>query len=378
MGKHKSESKDKRTEERVVRRDLPFDPTDRDLPRALRRFGIRLADFQAKLEKSQHAPAGSSKDGWQRHPHLAKAMSGHRLYVEKGRTPLFELQALARLERGIRDETEVFDGLLGLIKRLEDTIGDIDYWWVFLEKGEKRGLPAEVVAWAANKHAQACGRLEGWLSAGDWVDHKYIAEETDVTLRTRKIGEALLEQDWLKPKKERQRLGDFFVERLRKLHESALALNMDDLEGGVHELRRKLRWFSIYPRALDGLVVLDMKASPPSGWDRYVVDEIVKSPFSTLPDADPEYDPIAIPAPLFYALSWIIDDLGRVKDQAQETEFLENGLKVTSIEGEPAKWLGASAVGHHAAGAHARKVLAQTIEQDKLLLRLADAIEAQL
>jgi hypothetical protein len=374
--KTKSEAS-RKEQARTVRSELPFDPADETHPRGLRRFGRRLAEFQKKLEESRNAPPVEAAGDYQRHPHLAKAMPGHRLHKAGGRTPLFLLQALARLERGTRKDRAVLDGLLGEIKRLEDTIGDIDYWWAFLENGEKKGLPSEVLAWAANKHAQACGRLEGWLAAGDWVDHKYLGDETDVALRTRQLGEQLLELDWPKAKKERKRFAAYLAERLRRVHADALALDMDDLEGGLHELRRKLRWFSIYPRALDGLIVLDEKASAPAGWGRYMVESIVTSPFSKLPAAGPGEDPLVMPAPLFYALSWIIDDLGRVKDAAQETELVENGLHAAKINAEPSKWLGQSAIGHQAAGAHAREVLAQTIEKDQLLLRLADVFAAQ-
>src|SRR6185503_20343817 len=40
-------------------------------------------------------------------------------------------------------------------------------------------------------------------------------------------------------------------------------LDMHDLENGVHELRRKLRWIPITMIALDGLVGLDEKAGGP-------------------------------------------------------------------------------------------------------------------
>jgi hypothetical protein len=377
-GKKDEAAKAEKAPERKVLSGLSYDPADPDLPWGLRRFARQLAEFQKKLDESRNAPAGEAGAAYQRHPHLAKAMPGHRLHKAGGRTPLFLLQALSRLERGIRKDADAFDALLGDIKRLEDTIGDIDYWWAFLEKGEQRGLPAEVLAWAANKHAQACGRLEGWLAAGNWVDHKYLADETEVTLRTRLLGDTLYDLDWPKAKKERARIGAFLAERLRKVHGDALTLNMDDLEGGLHELRRKLRWFSIYPRALEGLITLDEKAAVPKGVERYLTPAIVNSGFAKLPTPPAGADALTIPAPLFYALSWVIDDLGRVKDAAQETELIQMGLHATGIRAKPAKWLGKGAIGHHAAGEHARKVLAQSLREDRLLLRMADAFEAQI
>lgn len=378
-GSKKNDSaKESAAPQRLVRSQLAFDPADDDLPQGLRRFGVQLGDFQKKLEASRSAPVAEAPAGFQQHPHLARAMPGHRLHKDGGRKPLFVLQGLARLERGVRKDPEVFDEFLADVKKLEDTLGDVDYWWAFLESGEKRGLPREVLAWAANKHAQACGRLEGWLAAGDWVDHKYLADEREPSLRVRAWSETLRDQEWPKRSRERKRFGRYLAERLRKVHGDALALDMDDLEGGLHELRRKLRWFSIYPSALGGLVTLDESAAAPKGWSRYLTEAILNSPFAKLPKPAEGEEAITLPAPLFYALSWIIDDLGKVKDAAQETELIEHGLRATQQSGDPARWLGERAIGHHAAGLHARKVVDQTLKKDRLLLRLAESIESQL
>ena len=110
---------------------------------------------------------------------------------------------------------------------------------------------------------------------------------------------------------------------------------------------------------------------------RVDVEEIVGSKFAKLPAPDPDTDPLFIPAPLFHALSWIISDLGDVKDRAQWSETIAAGLRATRQKGDPGKWLGDKATDHHIAGAHAREVLEQSLVRDAVLLRLADALEAQ-
>jgi len=362
------------------RADLAFDPDDAALPAGLRRLGVRLRDFQRKLEESRNPVVVAAAPGtpYQRHPYFERAMPGHRLYQAGGRTSLFMVQALARIERGSRKSPAVFEGLLGDVKRLEDTLGDIDYWWCFLQSVERRGLPAPLAGWAANKHAQACGRLEGWLAAGDWIDHKYLPADAPVTLRTRALGKALRKATWPGRKRERRRVGRYLVERLRKVHTDALALDMNDLEAGVHELRRKVRWFSLYAAALDGAVVLDPDVAPPTkGWSRYLGEAVVNSPFNRLPAPGAGVDPLTLPAPLFYALSWTIAELGGIKDAAQETELVEHGLHATHVTGTAAKLLGAEALSYAEAGRRAGKVVAQTLRRDRLLLRLADALEPQ-
>jgi hypothetical protein len=362
----------------TIASDLPFDPAATSLPRGLRRFGKQLEAFGQALAAAERPWVGPAEPGAGHRPHLEEASVGHRLYAANGRTPLFMLQGLARLERGMRKEHLTFDELLGPVKVLEDALGAVDFWWGFLTSAEKWGLPVEVCRWSELQHAHACGKLESWLLAHDWVAHRYQPKAGKIRLRLNQMGRALQEEAWLGPRRERRKLAAFLVARLRKIHASALMLDMDDLEGGLHELRRKLRWVSIYAMALEGALTLDEQAAPPPSWDRYLTDAVVTSKFAKLPLPDADTDPLLIPAPLFYALSWVIADLGDVKDRAQCSETIAAGLRATRQAGQATQWLGEKALDHHAAGDHARAVLEQALLRDAVLLRLADAIEGQI
>ncbi len=375
MGKKRKAAAPK-AKSRVVIDRVPIDLKNKELPRGLRRFGRQLIAFQKSLAASAQ-PAPEGKDSYQRRPHLEEATLGHRLHLANGRTPLFMLQGLARIERGVRKDREAFDTLRDHVKLLEDGLGEVDFWWAFMTRAEKWELPEPVQAWAETHHAHACGKVEGWLEANDWIPHAHLPPEGDVALRAHQLGALLADLEWPGRKKERKRLVAFLPERLRKMHAGALELDMNDLEGGLHELRRNVRWFSIYAAALEGALCLDARAAPPPKWDRYLLPEIVNSPFAALPAPDPETDPIVIPTPLFHALSWLIADLGAVKDRAQWSETIESGLRATKTPGTAAKWLGEQATTHREAGKHAEKVLQQTIVNDELLLRLAAVIEAQ-
>ena len=365
---------------RLLRAGVPFDPEDKGLPRGLRRFGKQLGILQTALDVSTRpAPVEPGKKATYVHrPHLGQETIGHQLYKAKARDPLFMLQALGRIERGMRREVDVFDGELAHVKLLEDGVGELDFWWQFLEMGEKVSLPPALLAWATAHHAHSAGRLQGWLEMDHWIEHRHMAEEGEVELQTHAIATALSKLDWPTPKKERKRLGAYLSERIRKTHAAALELDMEDLEGGLHELRRKLRWVGVYGRALDGALILDDKAAPPKNWERYLTPAIVQSPYAKLPDADPEVEPIVLPAPLFQALTAIINDLGDVKDRAQFTETAEMGLRAIGSREKASKWLGKTVTTHHTAAKLAHAMLDQTIVTDKLLLRLADAVDAQL
>jgi hypothetical protein len=287
------------------------------------------------------------------------------------------VQGLGRLERGMRRDVETFDAMLHDVKVLEDGLGEVDFWWVFITSGEKWKLPPKVLRWAETHHAHACGRVEGWLESGNWIEHRHLREGHKIELRMHDLGKQLQAEDWPSAAKEHKKLAAYLSDRLRKMHAAALSLNMDELESGLHELRRKVRWFSIYAGALEGAVTLDKGAAAPKNWSRYLTEAVVSNKYNVLPEADPECRPIAVPAPLFYAVSWLIADLGDVKDRAQWSETIAAGLRATNTPGEPSKWLGADAIDHRMAGEHARGALDQAIRKDTVLLRLADAIEKQ-
>ena len=51
----------------------------------------------------------------------------------------------------------------------------------------------------------------------------------------------------------------------------------------MHELRRKLRWLSIYPHAFCGAIQFAVAKSTAPHLKKYMTTEIIKSPFNTFP-----------------------------------------------------------------------------------------------
>lgn len=367
-GKSKKASASKKVEARVLLTDLPFDPSAKKVPRGLKLFGRQL-DRVRQILKTEVAHGATGPD----------AMLGHVLYRADVRTPLFMLEGLARVARRSGGDRAVFDDVLREVKIAEDLIGDVDFWWTMSEKGTAWKLPLAWRAWAEQNHRVAAGRAVGWLEARAWLDHRYLPEEGEVRLRTRRLGETLAAQPWPNPKKERKALVQFLHDRVLAVHEAAKGLDLTELEDGVHELRRKIRWLSIYAAALDGAIQLDPKAEPPPGWSRYLTPAVVDNPFNVLPKGDGSIEPILLPAPLFYALSWMIAEIGDLKDRAQWTETVAHGLAVTDSGGrsKPQRWLGDDALEPEQACREVAAMAEQTLVKDKLLERLAKAIAKQ-
>jgi hypothetical protein len=354
---------------RVVVDGLPFDPASKDLPPGLRRFGAQLDKARVALATTV-APDAKGPD----------ALLGHVLYRANLRTPLFMLEGLSRIARDTSEDEETFRAVLRDVKIAEDVLGLVDFWWVLHGKGQEWELPEEFLQMARDRHQAASGRLVGWLEARAWIDHRYLPEEGEVQLRVHRIGRDLKDLNWPSARKERKRLLAFFRECVEATERAAQSLDLNDVEHGIHELRRRLRWISIYANALDGAVQLDKSAKAPKNWSRYLTPAVVENPFNDLPKGDGKgADPILFPAPLFYALSWLIAELGTLKDRAQWTESVAHGLEALGVAGggKPKRWLGEVALDAKEAGKAAGALSRQALLEDKLLQRLAAALEAQ-
>jgi len=156
--------------------------------------------------------------------------------------------------------------------------------------------------------------------------------------RLESILEVLDDIDWQKNKKDRKGILRFLVETLEKVidqggyGDAAKALNFNHLEDGVHEFRRTIRWISIYPQALGGLCRLANNGPDAldSNLSAYYTDEIVSGKFNKY-DPDPrEKNRIDIDASLIFAFSFVIGDIGDVKDGGQLSEALELALERTT------------------------------------------------
>ena len=86
-------------------------------------------------------------------------------------------------------------------------------------------------------------------------------------------------------------------------------IHFESIELDVHEFRRELRWLSIYPQALRGLMQLKVNHQPPEILKKYLTTEIITSPYNIMPDGSNFKDHIILVAAYFYSLSWMISDV---------------------------------------------------------------------
>jgi hypothetical protein len=239
------------------------------------------------------------------------------LYQNNARTPLFMLEGLAKLYSGIHNRKK-FEKIKSQFKVLEDILGAIDYYDAFAKSFSKtKNIPAAITSYLQAQTREKIQSLNEILTEKEWLG----AEGN----RIKKIKEKLQSANWLKEKKEVEELNDFYGAAIYEIVEFVQTekFHFNNVEADVHELRRKLRWLSIYPQALRGAVQLSNTKSKEKALAKYQTTAIISSPFNKLPDAGDTKYFLLLNKQYFYALSWMISELGKIKD---------NGLSVIAVK----------------------------------------------
>lgn len=248
------------------------------------------------------------------------------LFSNGARDVLFRLEALSRIYKGLHNK-KIFDDLDEDFKELEDALGAIDYFDAYEKEFLKiKTLPPSFINYFIEGRIAKQEKLNKILKKKKW-----ISEKLD---KLKEIESSLEKADWLEADKDRIAIGEFLVKQIDKFtskYEKG-KLHFNDIEEGVHEFRRKLRWFSIYASALDGLIQLKKSATTDSGMEKYLLPEVINSPFNVLPESPLGIQPLFINDQLFYALSWAIAETGKLKDEGLRNEAIHIAVEETGVQ----------------------------------------------
>lgn len=276
------------------------------------------------MDNKKNTPAGYQRFDYflqQLQVALNKAMEtgnpGLSLYQQNVRTPLFMLESLSRLYRGIHNK-KIFSRLNELFKVFEDQLGAVDYYDGFSKDfSGKENISAGIKDFIKAQLESKLSGLNELLREKGWVgeDNKRMLE---ISMKLKKV-------DWLQPEEDKAGIRKCYVESIATVIKSVESgkINFDNVEEDVHELRRSLRWLSIYPQALRGLIQMKPSIDSPEYLKKYLTSEIINSPFNKMPEAASWKPVIYVEADNFYALSWLIAELGILKD---------NGLKIVVLK----------------------------------------------
>ncbi len=248
------------------------------------------------------------------------------LYQNNARTPLFMLEGLARLYCGLHNKHR-FEKLETQSKSLEDALGMIDYYDGFAKQfAADKTVPATITKFAAKRAGEESAKLNSLL-----VNKRWIGPHAN---RISKMKKKLAGADWLDEKREMKAIESYYRASIAKINAFAKAYTngFTELESQVHELRRKLRWLSIFPAALRGCIQLDETASNDKEIAKYLTPEIVNSPFNKMPPPAECRYLLMFRKDYFLALSWMIAELGKLKDQGLRTVLLNEAGKKTPAD----------------------------------------------
>jgi hypothetical protein len=247
------------------------------------------------------------------------------LYQNNARTPLFMLEGLAKMYAGIHNKKK-FSKLKEHFKLLEDAIGQIDYYDAFAKEfltGKK--IPAVITNYLQAQSREKIQSLNEILLEKNWLG--------DDNFRVDRIRKKLANADWQNEKEDIKSIHQFYVTAINKILEfiNQKDFHFTNVEKDVHEFRRMIRWLSIYPQALRGCIQLSKpKTAAPKYLAKYFTKEITGSPYNVMPDAADQNHFLLLDKNRFYALSWLIAELGNLKDKGLKVEVINEAILQTS------------------------------------------------
>ncbi len=130
------------------------------------------------------------------------------------------------------------------------------------------------------------------------------------------------EAKWGSADKDLAAVKDELSRRLSKIESTPY--DMNELEDGIHELRRDLRWFPIYAESLNGLFQLDDTQNPIAAYKDMLSQPIAASKYVNLPGAEREKNPVELPKSVYCALMQLTLDLGALKDAGEPIHFIRD------------------------------------------------------
>jgi hypothetical protein len=253
------------------------------------------------------------------------------------RTPLFKIQALARLlDRKKKKNVRAISAILSISKTIEDVIGQFDFACSILKGNEKWQFPDEVKNQILIQYGFALGTLEECLLQLGWITRgKNVIQYDDFGFDYLKS--ALKEISFPSSKREKKQVLQMFKNICLDIDEDIREKKIDltHIEDGIHEFRRDIRWLSIYASALRGKVILSNNPET-DPFQHFITPSNIDEKYNTLIINEDEKNILTFQQGGFYALGALISDLGNIKDKGLITEYLmhlgtSNGLNQEDI-----------------------------------------------
>jgi len=304
---------------------------------------------------------------------------GAALFLADGRTPMFFLQGLARINSEVGPSRTMFTLWLHRFKEIEDLLGGYDFWVELGRRATEWEFPEPLIKAIEARRLRALGELEYGLHRADWIRLRGEAPPSLGEARIDFLGE-IEGLDWLSPKRERRRLAAFIAGHARKTEARLKTgrLSLQDLEAGVHELRRRLRWIPIYAHALGGKLAWQEGAEGDDRFASYLTPDALLNRFNVLPENPREEYPVLLHRGAGLAIAHVIGRIGVFKDRAQWTEAcLRLAKELGLAEREVLRKMGPAAITHRELVRGVKLVVQKVVIKDRALDVIASHLEEQ-
>ena len=246
------------------------------------------------------------------------------IYQNNARTPLFMLEGLAKLYAGVHNKKK-FTKIKERCKLLEDALGAIDYYdGIAKQLSKNKKIPVAITKYIQAQVVEKTQYLNELLVAEKWLQA--------TPHRIEKIRKKLQEANWLQPKAEIKAIENFYGKAIYEIvaFTKSTQYHFDNMEEDVHELRRKLRWLSIYPQAMQGCVQLVADKKNEKLLAQYLTKEITTSIYNKMPEANENICFLLLEKNYFLANSWMIAELGKLKDNGLLILALKEAIQQTT------------------------------------------------
>lgn len=241
------------------------------------------------------------------------------LFENDLRTPIFMLEAIFRGYEKVYHNKE-FKKIKLKCKELEDALGAVDFYYASAKEfSSNKQIKPSVINYLKLQNAEKISNLNDVLLKENWLNGKRIL----------KIRKAYQQNSWVAEETELKLIEAFYLKSIDKVNKFIVETTFvfDNVEEDVHELRRRLRWLSIYPQAFGGIFqYADNKLRPSTQVKKYLTTEIIHSPYNVMPTAVEVKKPIQLNKHFFLSLSWMIRELGILKDAGLNVLILKEAL----------------------------------------------------
>ena len=243
------------------------------------------------------------------------------LFKNKARVNVFMAESILRVSNKLFEDKQIKEWH-STIKKLEDYLGQIEnYIEVLADFSKLKTVKVQQLEYVSGKLDKAVEKLNSKLSKNDF----YLAElaqmnkEFKINFNDKTIVLKLHEEI----KSELIEACEFF---------NQFPKEFTDMEKQVHELRRKLRWVSIYGESFQGLIVLK-EVKEKYLWEKsFITPKEIKNPYNKLPVSKKLNQNLSLNKKSFFALSNVISNLGIIKDKGFRLYLIEKSIRKTNTE----------------------------------------------